>query len=51
MDYFVNTSGGYENVGFTIKDLYNFLNLKSRNLKVESDVDSALAYLSALMLF
>ena len=48
MDYFVNTSGGYENVGFIIKDIYNFLNLKSRNLKVESDVDSALAYLSAL---
>lgn len=43
--FFVNQAGGYDNVGFTLEDLYNSLDAKRRSMILETDSESALAYL------
>ena len=48
MDYMVNSAGGFEYVGFTKKDLYNFVDADRRSKILDSDVEAALGYLSAL---
>ncbi|KAL6213014.1 hypothetical protein ACLB2K_018229 [Fragaria x ananassa] len=44
-EYIVNRSGGFQQVGFTIKDLYNKLDSKRREILLESDAEAALAYM------
>ncbi|KAH9745342.1 protein FAR1-RELATED SEQUENCE [Citrus sinensis] len=45
MDFLVNQAGGYDNVGFTLEDLYNSLDIERRSMMLETDSESALAYL------
>ncbi|RVX03571.1 Protein FAR1-related sequence 5 [Vitis vinifera] len=45
MDYMVQQSGGYNNVGFTKKDLYNHVDADSRVHLRDGDAEGALAYL------
>ncbi|KAL6331756.1 hypothetical protein AAG906_020095 [Vitis piasezkii] len=45
MDYMVQQSGGYNNVGFSKKDLYNHVDVDCRVHLRDGDVESALAYL------
>ena len=45
MDYMVQQSGGYNNVGFTKKDLYNHVDVDRRVHMRDSDAEGALAYL------
>ncbi|KAH9679525.1 protein FAR1-RELATED SEQUENCE [Citrus sinensis] len=47
MDFFVNQAGGYDNLGFGLKDLYNNLDNKRRSMILETDSEAALAYLNA----
>ncbi|KAK4484277.1 hypothetical protein RD792_011505 [Penstemon davidsonii] len=47
MSYFANKAGGYRDVGFTLKDLYNHLNKQQRCEIVDGDAEAALAYLHA----
>ena len=47
MDFFVNQAGGYENLDFRLKDLYNDLNNDRRSIILEIDSKAALAYLNA----
>lgn len=47
MDFFVNQAGGYDNLGFGLKDLYNNLDNESRSMILETDSKVALAYLNA----
>nr|XP_011470682.1 PREDICTED: protein FAR1-RELATED SEQUENCE 5-like [Fragaria vesca subsp. vesca] len=44
-EYIVNRSRGFQQVGFTIKDLYNKLDSKRREILLESDAEAALAYM------
>ncbi|KAL6131147.1 hypothetical protein ACLB2K_069525 [Fragaria x ananassa] len=44
-EYIVNRSGGFQQVGFTIKDMYNKLDSKRREILLESDAEAALAYM------
>lgn len=47
MDYLVKVSGGHQYVGFTAKDLYNYINgIRCEVMKV-GDAQSAIAYLYA----
>ena len=48
MDFMVQQSGGYGNVGFTRKDLYNYVDAASRKELVDGDAQCALAYLSGI---
>ncbi|RVW86593.1 Protein FAR1-related sequence 5 [Vitis vinifera] len=45
MDYMVQQSGGYNNVGFTKKDLYNHVDADRRVHLRDGDAEGALAYL------
>ncbi|RVX06762.1 Protein FAR1-related sequence 5 [Vitis vinifera] len=45
MDYMVQQSGGYNNVGFTKKDLYNHVDVDRRVHLRDGDAEGALAYL------
>ncbi|XP_034707015.1 protein FAR1-RELATED SEQUENCE 5-like [Vitis riparia] len=45
MDYMVQQSGGYKNVGFTKKDLYNHVDADRRVHLRDGDAEGALAYL------
>ncbi|WJZ99619.1 hypothetical protein VitviT2T_018045 [Vitis vinifera] len=45
MDYMVQQSGGYNNVGFTKKDLYNHVDADPRVHLRDGDTEGALAYL------
>ena len=45
MDYMVQRSGGYNNVGFTKKDLYNHVDADRRVQIRDGDAQGALAYL------
>ncbi|KAL6321046.1 hypothetical protein AAG906_012029 [Vitis piasezkii] len=45
MDYMVQQSGGYNNVGFTKKDLYNHVDADRRVQMRDGDTEGALAYL------
>ena len=45
MDYMVQQSSGYNNVGFTKKDLYNHVDVDHRVQMRDGDVEGALAYL------
>ncbi|KAK9218509.1 hypothetical protein WN943_007146 [Citrus x changshan-huyou] len=47
MDFFVNQAGGYDNLGFGLKDLYNNLDNERRSMILETDSEAALAYLNA----
>lgn len=47
MDFFVNQAGGYDNLGFESKDLYNNLDKERRSMILETDSEAALAYLNA----
>ncbi|KAL6126253.1 hypothetical protein ACLB2K_074304 [Fragaria x ananassa] len=44
-EYIVNRSGGFQQVGFTIKDLYNKLDSKRREILLKSEAETALAYM------
>ncbi|KAK9932835.1 hypothetical protein M0R45_020057 [Rubus argutus] len=44
-EYMVDRAGGFANVGFTIKDLYNKLDSSRREIILEGDAEAALAYL------
>ncbi|KAL6210062.1 hypothetical protein ACLB2K_021000 [Fragaria x ananassa] len=48
-EYIVNRSGGFQQVGFTIKDLYNKLDSKCREILLESDAEVALAYMRGIV--
>ncbi|XP_058732836.1 protein FAR1-RELATED SEQUENCE 5-like [Vicia villosa] len=45
MGYMVAQKGGYNDVGFTKKDLYNYSDKKMRDVIKDGDVDDALNYL------
>ena len=45
MDYMVQQSGSYENVGFIQKDLYNYIDTERRTELRNGDAEGALAYL------
>ena len=45
IDFLVNQAGGYNNVGFTLEDLYNSLDVERRSTMLEIDSEFALAYL------
>ena len=45
MDYMMQQSGGYNNVGFTKKNLYNHVDVDRRVHLRDSVVEGALAYL------
>lgn len=47
MDMFVLQSGGYENVSFSKKELYNKLDAARKQETVDGDAECAIAYLSA----
>ncbi|KAK9932447.1 hypothetical protein M0R45_019685 [Rubus argutus] len=44
-EYIVDKVGGFSNVGFTIKDLYNKLNSRRREILLDGDAEAALAYM------
>ncbi|KAL6179064.1 hypothetical protein ACLB2K_050580 [Fragaria x ananassa] len=44
-EYIVNRSGGFQQVGFTIKDLYNKLDSKRQEILLDNDAEAALAYM------
>ena len=46
-DFMLQQSGGYQNIGFTTKDLYNDVASQRREEMRDGDAESALAYLSA----
>ncbi|XP_004309406.1 PREDICTED: protein FAR1-RELATED SEQUENCE 5-like, partial [Fragaria vesca subsp. vesca] len=50
-EYIVNRSGGFQQVGFTIKDLYNKLDSKRREILLDSDAEAALAYMRDVLVF
>ena len=47
MDHMIQQAGGYENVGFTSKDLYNYLAEIRNSSTQDGDAECALAYLQA----
>ena len=47
--YIVQQSGGHEHVGFTTKDIYNYVDVMRRIGIKDSDVEVALAYLCAMI--
>ena len=47
MDHLVHQSGGYMNVGFTKKDLYNRIDMDHKSKMRHGDAEGALAYLYA----
>ncbi|XP_030945725.1 protein FAR1-RELATED SEQUENCE 7-like [Quercus lobata] len=47
MDHMIQQAGGYENIGFTSKDLYNYLVAIRNNNTRDGDVECALGYLQA----
>nr|XP_023881499.1 protein FAR1-RELATED SEQUENCE 5-like [Quercus suber] len=47
MDHMIQQAGGYENIGFTSKDLYNYLATIRNNSMRDGDAECALAYLQA----
>ena len=47
MDHLVHQSGGYENVGFTKKNLYNRIDLDRMSKISHGDAEGGLAYLCA----
>lgn len=47
MKLFVKQSGGYGSCGFTVKDLYNRLDLERKTEIIYRDAKSAIRYLSA----
>ncbi|XP_024200066.1 protein FAR1-RELATED SEQUENCE 5-like [Rosa chinensis] len=44
-EYIVDRSGGFKNVGFIMKDLYNKLDSRRREILLEGDAEAALAYM------
>ncbi|VVA37300.1 PREDICTED: FAR1-RELATED SEQUENCE, partial [Prunus dulcis] len=46
-EYMVDQCGGYLNVGFQIKDLYNKLDASRREILLDGDTEAALSYLKA----
>ena len=44
-EYIVDKAGGFSNVGFTIKDLYNKLDYRRREILLDGDAETALAYM------
>ncbi|KAL6192276.1 hypothetical protein ACLB2K_038661 [Fragaria x ananassa] len=44
-EYMVDVSGGYANVGFTLKDLYNKLDASQREDMIGGDANATLGYL------
>ncbi|CAL2255653.1 unnamed protein product [Prunus armeniaca] len=46
-EYMVDQCGGYLNVGFQIKDLYNKLDASHREILLDGDTEAALCYLKA----
>ncbi|CAL2247213.1 unnamed protein product [Prunus armeniaca] len=46
-EYMVDQCGGYLNVGFQIKDLYNKLDASRREILLDGDTEAALCYLKA----
>ena len=47
MDHMIQQAGGYENIGFTSKDFYNYLAEIRNNSTQDGDAECALAYLQA----
>ena len=47
MDHMIQQAGGYENIGFITKDLYNYLVAIHNNGTRDSDAECALVYLQA----
>ena len=47
MDHLVHQSGGYENVGFTKKNLYNRIDMDRMSKISHGDAEGGLAYLCA----
>ncbi|KAL6204964.1 hypothetical protein ACLB2K_022230 [Fragaria x ananassa] len=45
-EYLVDKAGGYVNVGFRIKDLYNKLDASRREIMLEGDTEATLSYLN-----
>lgn len=45
-EYLVDKAGGYVNVGFKIKDLYNKIDGERREIMLEGDTEAAFAYLN-----
>ncbi len=46
MDYMVQVTGGYRNVRFTTKDLYNYANSDRREQILDSDAETTIAYIT-----
>jgi zinc finger SWIM domain-containing protein 3 len=46
MGYMVAQKGGYDGVGFTKKDLYNYFDKKMRDITKDGDVEASLNYLN-----
>ncbi|XP_024178220.1 protein FAR1-RELATED SEQUENCE 5-like [Rosa chinensis] len=44
-EYIVDRSGGFKNVGFIMKDLYNKLDSRRREILLEGDAENALTYM------
>ncbi|XP_050259192.1 protein FAR1-RELATED SEQUENCE 5-like [Quercus robur] len=47
MDHMIQQAGGYENIGFTSKDLYNYVAAIRNNNTRDGDAECALGYLQA----
>ena len=47
MHHLIQQAGGYKNIRFTPKDLYNYIAANRNNSTLDGDAECALAYLQA----